>query len=68
VRGILDVQDGFGNTALHLACVDGSEECVRMLIEVLETFSAVQCSFSSFFTAFFYEFIDVLGYTYMYKL
>ncbi len=35
MRGMLDIQDGFGNTALHLACVDGSEECVRMLIEVL---------------------------------
>ena len=35
VLRILDTQDSFGNTALHLACVDGSEECVRMLIEVL---------------------------------
>lgn len=34
VRAILDVQDAFGNTALHLACVDGSEDCVRLLIEV----------------------------------
>jgi len=34
VRAVLNKRDTFGNTALHLACVDGSEDCVRMLIEV----------------------------------
>lgn len=34
VRAIVDLTDSFGNTALHLACVDGSEECVKILIEV----------------------------------
>ena len=34
VRAIIDLQDAFGNTALHLACVDGSEDCVNILLEV----------------------------------
>jgi ankyrin repeat protein len=41
VRAVLDLPDAFGNTALHLACVDGSEECVRILIEVLFTHCTV---------------------------
>lgn len=56
IRAILDLQDSFGNTALHLACVDGSEECVKILIEVC-VLAAVSlrriCSYSYYAIYFF---------------
>ena len=31
---LINLQDLYGNTALHLACIENSEECVKILIEV----------------------------------
>lgn len=34
LKELINLQDSLGNTALHLACIDGSEDCVKILIEV----------------------------------
>jgi ankyrin repeat protein len=34
LKSLLDVQDNYGNTACHLACIDGNEQCVKLLIDV----------------------------------